>query len=772
MTRSDMKFWAPQPRQPLAGLAVAAMLGIFAADRWALPWPWAFGVATLGLFAILWRPGTLTCWLFCATIFFELHTLQQQGSDARWFADVLAHEPRVVEATGIVWSEPEKPATWSGNVTARFVVKLESIRLGGESFRFQSFANVSWLGDAPVYGDRITFVGGASNLAPRRNPGEFDSTSYQQRLGVYSEIRPRFPIDCHIDSHGHGNPLQAFGLKSRHWVQKRLEIDLADSPEVMAVIDGVVLGLRGESPEDLKTLLQRTGTIHLFVVSGLNIAMLATIVFFALKPFGLPRSFTIVVVILVLATYTLMTGLRTSSVRSTIMATLVLTAALVDRRAISVNSLGAAALLLLAYDTNELFAPGFQFSFTLVFIIIVCAARIQRWLEALAEPDPFLPRVLWSWPVKCGTWCWHCVCVAMGVVLASWLGSLVFTVGYFHLFSPGSLVANFCAVPVAFVVLALGLGSVLSASISLHATVLFNNANWFAAKLMLFVLHASADLPSGYLYVETPRLQAAPPCELNVLDLGDGGAAHLRAGGFDWLLDCGDEAHYNHTILPYLRSRGVNRLDGLLLTHGNVKHIGAATTSINDFRPYLLADSTLRDRSSTRRNLHTWLAQRQLGKGLYIRDDAIHLGNTTLRVLYPPAGLKRTTAGDMALVLRLEAGGTRALLMSASGFITEQWLLENEPDLRSDILIKGQHTKDLSGTPDFLARVAPKVVICSALGYGEPIAKLDAWEAATAAQGITVFRQDKTGAVHIDIRDQAYEVRGFVNGQTYRNSAR
>ncbi len=249
--------------------------------------------------------------------------------------------PRVVHATGIVWSEPEKPATWSGNITSRFVVKLESIVLGDASFPSRARVNVSWIGDAPVYGDRVTLVGGAANLGPRRNPGEFDSTSYQQRLGVFSEIRARFAIDCHIDSRGHGNPLQAFGLQARHWVQKRLEIDLTDSPDVMAVIDGVVLGLRGESPEDLKTLLQRTGTIHLFVVSGLNIAMLATIVFFALKPFGLPRSFNIVVVILVLAAYTLVTGLRTSSVRSTIMATLLLTASLVDRRAISINSLGA-----------------------------------------------------------------------------------------------------------------------------------------------------------------------------------------------------------------------------------------------------------------------------------------------------------------------------------------------------------------------------------------------------------------------------------------------
>jgi competence protein ComEC len=213
----------------------------------------------------------------------------------------------------------------------------------------------------------------------------------------------------------------------------------------------------------------------------------------------------------------------------------------------------------------------------------------------------------------------------------------------------------------------------------------------------------------------------------------------------------------------------VNRLDGLLLTHGNSKHIGAATVVMEDFRPRLLAESTLSDKSSTRRKLHTWLEAQNRGKGLYMRGDFIQLGHgASMRVLYPPAGIKRTSAGDMALVLQLQSGRTRALLMSASGFSTEQWLLENEPDLRSDILIKGQHSRDISGTPDFLARVAPQVVVCSQLGYGQPVSQLDEWTAGAEAQGIRVFRQDKTGAVHIEIRDDGYEVRAYLGGQTFR----
>jgi beta-lactamase superfamily II metal-dependent hydrolase len=171
--------------------------------------------------------------------------------------------------------------------------------------------------------------------------------------------------------------------------------------------------------------------------------------------------------------------------------------------------------------------------------------------------------------------------------------------------------------------------------------------------------------------------------------------------------------------------------------------------------------------------LHATLASDGRGKGLYSRGDFIHLGHVaTLRVLYPPAGLKRSSGADLALVLQLQVGGARALLMSDSGFFTEQWLLDNEPDLRSDIVIKGQHTKDFSGTASFLARVAPQAVVCSGLGYGKSIDQLDTWEKETSMQGIAVFRQDKAGAVQIDIRDDGFELRGFVNAQTFRSRAR
>ena len=762
-----------RPRLPLAGLAMCAALGILAADRWPLPAQWplvALGVLALALF---FRPSTPGCWLLAAVAFFTLHTLRYHGSVARELAREFSAVPRVVRAAGVVWSEPEPPSYWSRAVKWRFRMRLESLGIGGQSRAVDAVVNVEWAGEQPAYGDRVTLLGSAENIGPMRNPGQFDYTRYQQRQGVYSGIAADYATDCAIVSSGHGNPAQAFAFRARRWLQGQLALDLADSPDITALIQSMVLGMRGETPDEVRELFQRTGTLHLFAVSGLNVAMLAAIALFVLKPFGLRRGTAVLLVIPILLAYALVTGLGASCVRATIMGSVVLGAHLFDRRPIAYNSLAVAAFAILAWDTNQLFSPGFQFSFVLVLTIFFLAFKIQRRCDRIGQPDPFLPRALWSGPQRLGAAVSRALAATIGVTVSAWIGSLFFTAGYFHLFSPSALFANLIAVPLAFAVLALGIGSILCASVWAQGTVLFNNANWFVAKALLWVVKVFAAMPGGHVFVETPRLAPEPACEFTVLDLGDGGAVHLRSAGHDWLLDCGSSSRYERTVLPYLRTRGVNWLDGLLLTHGDAKHIGGASAALHDFRPRTVVDSTLRDRSPVRRQLHEELSRLGTGKALLWRGDFLHpSAAATLRVLYPPPGHTRPLADDKALVLQLTSSGVRVLFMSDSGFATEQWLLENEPDLRSDIVVKGHHARDIPGATDFLLRVQPQAVICSAPAFGTAPGALDAWQRAMTARGITVFRQDHCGAVRVDLKDGSFELRGIANGQTFRNRAR
>jgi len=768
-----MNLWELRPRQPLAVLAGCAMLGIFAADQWhPAPW-WPIGAFALVAAVLLIRPFTVGCWLLCALAFFSLHTLLLRSSEGRILSERLASGPRVIHATGIVWNEPEKPVTWARNLTARFRLKVESLELDGAARSANLLVNVSWAGEMPEYGDRVSLVGSIKDIEGPRNPGQFDFANYARRQGIYCEIRCTYPTDCRIESHGHGNAARAFGFRARNWIRNRLAADLQDSPEYASTIESIVLGLQSDTPEELKALFQRTGTVHLVAVSGLNVVMLATIVTLLLRPLRVGRIASSLVVILVLWAYATVTGFGTSCVRATVMCSLFLLAGLFDRKALSLNNLGATALLILGWDSNQLFSTGFQFSFGVVFFIILCAGRIQRFLGPWGTPDVFIPRVLWNRRQRAGEWVWRHCAASLAVSASAWVGSLWFTWGYFHLISPSALVANLLAVPFAFFVLALGVASLLAAPVWKTGALWCNNANWLCAKGMVATLKFFTILPAGYLYVEMPRLSPAPAAEFTVLDLGDGGAMHLRVGGRDWLIDSGNGPGYERIVLPYLRTRGVNWLDGMVLAHGSTRRLGGAINVLDDFQPRRIAESVLRDRSPAHTRFHTELARRGLGKGLYERGDFVRVGDAlALRVLYPPAGLKRSAADDKALVFQIDCHGARVLCMSDSGFATEQWLMENESDLRSDLLIKGQHSKDFSGTLDFLSRVQPQAIVCGAAPFGHPPESLDEWERDVTAAGITVFRQDHAGAVTVFMREGRFEARAFLSGQIFFSRAR
>src|SRR5262245_55561704 len=137
-----MSFWPLRPRQPFIGLAVAAVLGIMAADYWETPVVWAFALTALGVLLVLLRPSAVICWLLCGFVFIEIHTIRHYGSEARQSARFLDAGPRVVKATGIVWNEPEKAGEKARVISGHFVLKTESLIISGERFSARMLLSV------------------------------------------------------------------------------------------------------------------------------------------------------------------------------------------------------------------------------------------------------------------------------------------------------------------------------------------------------------------------------------------------------------------------------------------------------------------------------------------------------------------------------------------------------------------------------------------------------------------------------------------------------
>jgi beta-lactamase superfamily II metal-dependent hydrolase len=421
-----------------------------------------------------------------------------------------------------------------------------------------------------------------------------------------------------------------------------------------------------------------------------------------------------------------------------------------------------------------LFAVGFQLSFCVVAAILLLQEPGFRFLRRRFEADPFLPRTLFTRRRRAlnSTLTW--VARAGSVSFAAWIGSLPLMLWYYHLVTLISLVANLVVVPIAFFVLAGALLSLVTAPFSSWLSLVFNNGNWALTKLILGAVSLFAQIPGGHVYVEHPHRPGGAILEIDALDMRSGAAIHLRSGSRDWLIDAGPARDYDRVLLPYLRARGVNRLDGLVLTLGGAAHLGGAGGVLFDFQPRQLIDTAVQDRSASHRKFIELLGTQKRTRRLCQAGDEFKLSREiTARVLFPPAVFEGDRADDQALVLQLFVSGkSRALLMSDSGLATERALLRNYPDLQADILIKGQHHSGESGSPEFLDRVQPRAIVATSRDFPESERLKPEWIDAVRSRGIKLFRQDETGAVQIRWFRDRWEATAYVSGEIFRSTTR
>lgn len=708
-----------------------------------------------------------------------------------------------VNAEGIVIEEPA-----GKNM---FRVRLESITMRGRPQPSGAKILVHWptlstgymkrpmvdVENLPRYGDRIRIAGMLRPLPEPRNPGEFNSRKIRAREHIHSEIRLRFKEDATIIGHNEGSWLIARSQELRRWMEDALSRGIEQEEKVVSVLQSIVLGSRYDAPQEIYDLFRYTGTIHLFSVSGLHVAMVAGFAHFFFQVVGMPRRWLFLAILPVLWGYAFITGLAAATIRATVMGSIALIGVALHRMALPWNTLGAAAITILLFDTQQLFRPGFQLSFLLVAALLLGVSPLHRRLEKLSHPDPFLPPKLWTRGQRARVWYWRHFSAAASVSIVAWIASSPLTLLYFHLVSLSAIPANLMAGVLAWCILVL---SLLSAGVALFSTslsIIFNNTNWLFTKALLAGLSLFATLPGAHFSATAPGVSAVPPCEVTLLDLGAGAAISLRFNidgqKSEWLIDCGSASAFRRTLLPYLRQHGVNTINGLFLTHGDSLHIGGAADLLSELRVLEVFDGPLKDRSLHRRKLHSLLSEAPTGKAILQRGDAITLApGATLHILHPPTGETAAplrTADDKALVCRLdlqfpagksgESRGVRLLFTSDAGFTTEEWLREQSPEgeLQADILIKGRHSQDYSGTPRFLATVQPRLIIAAGAEFPITERVSEPWAEQLARHGIDLLPQEQCGAVTITFSSEGHWVakgflRGLVEGTSRKSRAK
>ena len=149
-----------------------------------------------------------------------------------------------------------------------------------------------------------------------------------------------------------------------------------------AMLNAMLFGDRNGLSSPLREGFERTGTFHLFVVSGLHVALLAAALFWLLRRVPMPQAVAVLLTLALTTGYALLTGFGLPAQRSLAMTSVYLLARWLDRDTNALNALGAAALFVLVASPRALFETSFQMTFLIILAIAGLADPLsERWLS-------------------------------------------------------------------------------------------------------------------------------------------------------------------------------------------------------------------------------------------------------------------------------------------------------------------------------------------------------------------------------------------------------
>ena len=152
----------------------------------------------------------------------------------------------------------------------------------------------------------------------------------------------------------------------RSRANRALPATLRLTPDDAGMLNAMLFGDRSRLTHDLRAGFEKTGSFHLFVVSGMHVALLAGMIFWVARRMRLTNVAATALTLALTSAYALLTGFGVPVERALLMTAVFLLARLLSRSRNVLNALGAAALAVLVWSPHALFEASFQMTFLAV----------------------------------------------------------------------------------------------------------------------------------------------------------------------------------------------------------------------------------------------------------------------------------------------------------------------------------------------------------------------------------------------------------------------
>ncbi|WP_438969964.1 DNA internalization-related competence protein ComEC/Rec2 [Methylophaga sp.] len=586
------------------------------------------------------------------------------------------------------------------------------------------------------------------------NPGGFD---YEKWLFTHNIGATGYVRKSAFNQYQHA--ANAWNInRLRQQLQSRLKIVLKDA-EHFPLVQGLAIGVRDALDSEHWNVLRQTGTSHLLAISGLHIGLACALGFFGFRflwslfpalLLRIPAQYIGAIGgLLMAAFYACLAGFTVPTQRAFIMVSTMMLALLVKRPLYPLHVLALSLLLVLVFDPFAAVSAGFWLSFSAVTLIIFTST--QRY-----------PSRRWNWA---GIHLW----IAIGLTPL-----LILFFGQISLISP---VANLFAVPlVSFLIVPFILAGMVLLFVSedlaegaFHIADILLEVMWrwlsflsdspisvfqtptysLPVIMLLLVSMLLLLLPRGWpakwlglilllplFYYQTEKPDAGH-FYFSLLDVGQGLAAVVETENNVLVFDTGprysEEFDTGRAVIaPFLKNRGINKVDRLIVSHGDNDHIGGAKslTELSTVDTIYTSDVTVLPKSKA-----------------CIAGQSWEWDKVQFNILQPfPA--QTGSNNNRSCVLKI-TGLKRSVLIPGDIEKESEMKLVKQygKHLHADILVIPHHGSSTSSSMTFIKAVNPThglIPVGYRNRYNFPVEKvLNRHQ----EQGITLHRTDYHGAI-------------------------
>ena len=826
--------------RPIIPLALTLAAGIWAGEKFPgysiwVGAPAIVSAAVLILSLLKGKPLLLPpLLLFCCAGYFSI----QPWASPRFPDNHVIHltDGRPYKISGII---DDTPVTRRHRT--RFIMRMTSIMKKGAPFPVSGRIRVTVAGDGVVLakGDSITFYSKIRSIRNFNNPGAFD---YQRAMAfkrvwgraytAWERIRIRAPAAGHIKK----GVLDRYRLKIAALIDQSIPGESKDSDNNRAVLSALLLGDKSRISNRLRDVFNRTGISHLLAISGLHVGIVAFTVYAVLRwltgfipPLlwtGWANKTAALLTLPGVFLYGFLAGMSPSTQRAVIMVSLFLLTFLIDRDQEMINTIAAAALVILTFQPPALFSISFQLSFAAVLSIVTGLSRANGLLPSKRT----IPAAIISKGMT----------MAMATVFAT-MGTAPLVMAYFNQISLIGLPVNLIMVPlIGFAVVPLGLFAVCVYSVSAAAAAACIKLCGLIVAAGLHMICWVSDWPFAAVKTVTPsivetglayllmwglingwvfrkpsvkrhtgnsalRIRLAKviflgaviglsidtvcwlqirywhdDLRITVLDVGQGSAALLELPkGPTLLLDGGGFS--DNTIFdvgavilaPFLWRKKIGAIDTMMLSHANSDHYNGLVYIAEHFHVKRVITNGEPARTESFRRFEDLLAAKaidrpkfqQLARQIFINGVRIELLHPEKDFLQKNRVEAWRNLNNNSLVIKI-VYGRHAFLFPGDIMAAGEGALVAAVGKRlgSDVLIAPHHGSASSSSQLFLERVNPETVIVSAGWQNRFNFPGKTVLDRYTAMGCRVYRTDLHGAVQIWTDGAKMKIRTVLQG--------